>query len=309
MLADAAWVWIPVVLLAALTQTVRNTAQRSLAADTGPVGAALARFLYGLPFAGLAIVALNLAGAASGLPTFSATYFLWLGLGAAVHAGGSALFIAAMRRGSFVVAVTYSKTEVVQVAVFAALLLAELPTALTLVGMVLALTGVTLLYRGEGAAPGSAQARDVLATAVLGIATGGCYAMAAVGYRAAGLELERLGQSPVVVAAWSVCLAQLGQSAAMGAYLALREPQALRAVVRSWRLSFTAGSAGAVASLCWFLAYVLRPATDVRIVGMAEVVFSYFVSHRLLRERTPWRERLAILMVVAGAVCASLGTR
>mgnify|MGYP002143199223 CR=1 FL=1 len=40
-----------------------------------------------------------------------------------------------------------------------------------------------------------------------------------------------------------------------------------------------------MASLCWFLAYVLRPATDVRIVGMAEVVFSYFVSHRLLRER------------------------
>ena len=44
-------------------------------APTGPVGAALARFLYGLPFAGFAIVALNLAGAASGVPTFSLVAF------------------------------------------------------------------------------------------------------------------------------------------------------------------------------------------------------------------------------------------
>ena len=45
------YAWIPIVLWAALAQTARNAAQRSLVAQAGTLGATLARFLYGLPFA------------------------------------------------------------------------------------------------------------------------------------------------------------------------------------------------------------------------------------------------------------------
>ena len=44
-------IWVPVVLFAALAQTVRNAAQRSLTAELGTLPATLARFLFGLPFA------------------------------------------------------------------------------------------------------------------------------------------------------------------------------------------------------------------------------------------------------------------
>ena len=47
------WLWIPIVLWAALAQTARNAAQRSLVAQAGTLGATLARFLYGLPFAAI----------------------------------------------------------------------------------------------------------------------------------------------------------------------------------------------------------------------------------------------------------------
>ena len=46
--AAAPWLWVPVVLFAALAQTVRNTAQRSLTAELGTLPATLVRFLYGL---------------------------------------------------------------------------------------------------------------------------------------------------------------------------------------------------------------------------------------------------------------------
>ena len=47
----ASWAWIPIVVGAALMQTIRNAAQRSLVADLGTLAATLVRFLYGLPFA------------------------------------------------------------------------------------------------------------------------------------------------------------------------------------------------------------------------------------------------------------------
>ena len=44
---DLAWLWVPVVLFAALAQTARNTAQRSLTTELGTLPATLVRFLYG----------------------------------------------------------------------------------------------------------------------------------------------------------------------------------------------------------------------------------------------------------------------
>jgi hypothetical protein len=56
------YLWIPVVLFAAAAQTVRNTARRSLTAQVGTLPATLVRFLYGLPFAALYLLALYLFG-------------------------------------------------------------------------------------------------------------------------------------------------------------------------------------------------------------------------------------------------------
>jgi len=42
------WLWIALSVWAAFAQTLRNTAQRSLTASLGTLGATLVRFLYGL---------------------------------------------------------------------------------------------------------------------------------------------------------------------------------------------------------------------------------------------------------------------
>ena len=61
----AEYVWVLVVLFAAAAQTVRNTAQRSLTAQVGTLPATLVRFLYGLPFAAVYLLALNSFGDAT----------------------------------------------------------------------------------------------------------------------------------------------------------------------------------------------------------------------------------------------------
>lgn len=310
----AAWAWIPIVVWAAFAQTVRNAAQRSLTAEVGTLPATLVRFLYGLPFAALwlaALYAFSGRGAAPvPMPAFHAPYFGWIAAGALAQLAATALLLLAMKERNFIVAVTYSKTEVLQVALFGTLFLGELPGWLSALAMVAATAGVLLLARpakpAADAAPGAPLTRWLGRTALYGLGSGAGFALSSVGYRGAALELG--GLSPWLIGAWGVLWAQALQSLLLGGWLAARNPAGLRAILKAWRLSAMAGAMGALASIGWFTAFSLRPAADVRTLGLVEVIFSYLVSSRLFRERLSGIELAGLALVTAGllVVCAQL---
>ena len=285
MSAAAAWLWVPIVLWAALAQTARNAAQRSLVAQAGTLGATLARFLYGIPFAAAWVLLLHaLPATAAPVPRFGAGYFGWLLLGALGQLAATAFLLAAMKQRNFVVGVAYSKTDALQVALFGALFLRELPGWLDAAG-----DRARHRRRGDAvaaaeerarwrAAPGPARA--ALVRPGLGR-----------GLRAVGRGLPRRGAA----AAGQLALAgrRLGRAAGAGrcrrccwaAGWRCARPAALRATVTAWRVSTVAGATGALASIGWFTAFALTTAANVRTLGMVEVVFSYLVSRRLLREK------------------------
>lgn len=304
--AALAWAWIPIVLWAALAQTARNAAQRSLTAQAGTLGATLVRFLYGLPFAAAWVAVLHaLPATAAPLPSFDAPYFGWLALGAVSQIAATAFLLAAMRERHFVVAVAFSKTEVLQVALFAAVFLEEFPGGLSLAAMGVATAGVVLLSLPAGGAAGVAPAWNAR-IALFGLASGAGFAFSAVGYRGAALQMH--GVSPWLVGAWGVLWAQALQSLLLVGWLAWRSPQSLRAVRKAWRISLLAGGAGALASIGWFTAFALQSAAHVRTLGLVEVFFSYLVSRRLLREQLGVNERIGLALVAVGlvVVCAQL---
>jgi len=298
--ALAATAWIPIVLAAALAQTARNAAQRSLVAQAGTLGATLARFLYGLPFALAWVLVLHaMPATAAAVPSFHAGYFAWLALGAMGQLAATAFLLAAMKQRNFVIGVAYSKTDALQVAVFATLFLHELPGWVTLLAMGLATAGVVLLSwpRAAVAAAGGVPSWAGLA-AVYGLASGAGFALSAVGYRGAALQMP--GVSPWLVGGWGVLWAQALQTLVLGGWLMLRDRAALRAMAAAWRVSVLAGGMGALASVGWFTAFALTSAANVRTLGMVEVVFSYLVSHRLLREKLTGAERAGLLLVLVG---------
>jgi drug/metabolite transporter (DMT)-like permease len=297
--------WIPIVLLAALVQTARNAAQRSLVAKAGTLGATLSRFLYGLPFALAGVVLLHaLPASASAVPRFTPAYFAWLVLGAVGQLAATACMLAAMRQRNFVVGVAFSKTDALQVALFGAVLLGELPGAVALLAIGLATVGVFLL----SLPPRRAATREPVAWSAIayGLASGAFFALAAVGYRGAAVQLP--GTSPWLGGVWGVLIAQAIQTLLLGGWLAWREPAALRAIALDWRIATLAGSMGALASFGWFTAFALTTAANVRTLGLVEVLFSFAVSHRLLREKLAPAERAGLLLVVVGlaVLCASL---
>jgi drug/metabolite transporter (DMT)-like permease len=297
-LSTAAWLWVPIVLWAALAQTARNAAQRSLVAQAGTLGATLSRFLYGIPFAAAWVLLLHgLPATAAPLPPFHAAYFGWLLLGALGQLAATALLLAAMKERNFVVGVAYSKTDALQVALFGTLFLRELPGAMDLVAIALATAGVVMLSLPQKGAAVEGRAWTS-AAAWYGLASGAGFALSAVGYRGAALQLPET--SAWLAGGWGVLLAQSLQTVLLGGWLAWRAPTSLRATVTAWRVSTVAGCMGALASIGWFTAFALTTAANVRALGMVEVVFSYLVSRRLLREKLAPAEQGGLALVVAG---------
>ncbi|MDB5900067.1 MAG: hypothetical protein JWP22_2381 [Ramlibacter sp.] len=297
------WLWVPITLWAALAQTARNAAQRSLVAQAGTLGATLVRFLYGIPFAACWVLLLqSLPATAVAWPRFHLAYFGWLMVGALGQLAATALLLAAMKQRNFVIGVAYSKTDALQVAVFGALFLRELPGGWTLLAIALATSGVILLALPQKKAVDGAAWTG--RAAWFGLASGAGFALSAVGYRGASLQMPEL--SAWQAGAWGVLLAQAIQTVLLGGWLLWRSPDALRAIVTAWRVSTIAGAMGALASIGWFTAFALTTAANVRTLGMVEVVFSYLVSRRFLREKLAPVEQGGLVLVLLGLLALGL---
>lgn len=299
------WLWIPITLWAAFAQTLRNAAQRHLVADLGTLGATLVRFLYGLPFAALWLLIVRSFGNFA-LPAANATFALWVTLGAVSQIVATALLLRVMSERNFTLGVAYSKSEILQVAVFGFVFLGDAVSPVALTAILLGTFGVLLLSPADKARP----IRGLLTgwtsrTALLGLGSGTGFALSAVGFRGAALAL---GDTPFPMAAASTLLvAQLLQTLMLGGWLLVRNRDVVVRVLRAWRASVFAGFMGAAASAGWFTAMAIEPAAHVRTLGLIELLFSYAVSKRIFRERLERRELAGIALLVLGLVVVVLG--
>jgi drug/metabolite transporter (DMT)-like permease len=291
--------WIPITIWAAFAQTVRNAAQRHLTAELGTLGATLVRFLYGLPFAGLWLFAVHLYTGDKAL-SWRGPFIVWLVIGAVSQILATALLLRTMQERNFALGVAYSKTEVIQVAIFALVFLGDPIDLQTAVAVLSGTMGVLLLSPGSGAILTGWTSRSAL----LGLASGMCFAMSAVGYRGAALALDT--PSFLLAAACTLFFAQLLQTILLGGWLLVRSPAVVVRVCRAWRMSLFAGFMGAAASAGWFTAFALEPVAHVRTLGLVELIFSYAVSRRIFRERIERRELGGIALLALGVVIITL---
>jgi drug/metabolite transporter (DMT)-like permease len=179
---------------------------------------------------------------------------------------------------------------------------------LTAAAIVIATAGVMLLSVPAADHPVS----DLIGgwasrTALLGVVSGGAFALSAVGYRAAANVLPSAGF--LLAAAYTLLWAQAVQSVGLGGWLLLQRPQVVVAVLRAWRTSLLAGFMGAAASAGWFTAMAIQPVAHVRTLGLVELLFSYLVSLRIFKERLRPVEVLGIALLVFGLVAITVIAR
>jgi drug/metabolite transporter (DMT)-like permease len=291
-LLESPWLWVLFTVIAAAAQTVRNATQRELTASLGTAGATHVRFLFGLPFA-LVFLAIVLAASGVPLPRPSAGYWPWILQGAVAQIAATALMLAAMSDRSFVVVYAYIKTEPVQAALFGLVFLGDVVTLPMAAAILIATTGVVLMALKPG------TTFDVRAS-LLGIAAGGMFALSAVGYRGAILNLGL--QSYLMAATFTLAVGLVIQCALLSVWLWLRDPKVLTAIMRHWRPSLLAGFLGAFASQFWFLAFALATAASVRTLALVEVLFAQTISSLVFKQSTTPREGVGIVLIVIGVI-------
>ncbi len=299
------WLWIPITIGAALAQTSRNAAQRHLTPVLGTLGATLVRFFYGLPFA---LVWLWVVGALGGLPLprFTAAFVGWIVLSSVTQIAATALLLRVMHERNFALGTAYAKTEVLQVAIFGLLLLGDPVTPGALIAIAFAMPGVMLLAPIDRTRPLRALLSGwTTRPALLGLASGTLFGIAAVGYRGAALALP--DSAFLMAAACTLVSAQALQTVLLGGWLAVRSPDVIARVCREWRGSMFAGLMGAVASACWFTAMAIEPAAHVRTLALVEIFFGYIVAHRFFRERVNRIELTGMVLLVIGLATVTLG--
>jgi len=285
--------WIPVTLVAAAAQTGRNATQRRLTETIGTVGATQVRFLYGFPFALLALAGVSLATGES-VPAPNAAFLSSVLAGATTQILATALMLSAMRERAFSVVTAYTKTEPVQVALFGLLLLGDPLTPMTALAILVATLGVMLM----SVKPGTDLASSGLKPVISGIAAGAFFALAAIGFRGAILALP---EGSFLVRATTTLAWGLGlQTGILLVWLGLFDRRALLASLDVWRSSLGAGFLGALASQFWFIGFALTTAANVRTLALVEVLMAQAVSHRFLAQATTRRELAGMALIVGG---------
>jgi drug/metabolite transporter (DMT)-like permease len=292
--------WILITIGAAGAQTLRNAAQRSLTGSLGTLGATLVRFLYGLPFALLWLVAVGSIWGLD-LPRPNAAFAGWVLMGAVAQILATGLLLRVMAERNFTLGVAYSKSEIIQVAAFGLVFLGDSVSMAATAAIALGTVGVLLLSPAQADRP----LRGLLVgwtarPALLGLASGTGFALAAVGFRGATLALG--DTSFLMAAAYALVAAQCLQTLLLGGWLVLRDATAIMAILRAWRASLVAGFMGAVASGGWFTAMAIEPAAHVRTLGLIELLFSYTVSRRVFRERLTRRELLGVALLALALI-------
>ncbi len=285
--------WVPVTLMAAAAQTARNATQRRLTERIGTAGATQVRFLYGFPFA---VVALPLMSLATGeaAPGPNGAFLSYALTGAVAQILATALMLSAMRERAFSVVTAYTKTEPVQVALFGLLLLGDRLTPVTALAIGVATSGVVLM----SVKPGTNLASSGLRPAASGIAAGAFFALAAIGFRGAILSLE---EGSFLIRASTTLVWGLGlQTAILLVWLGLFDRMALLASLKAWRPSLGAGFLGAFASQCWFVGFALTTAANVRTLALVEVLMAQAVSHRFMAQATSRRELAGMGLILGG---------
>ncbi len=293
---------MPVTIAAATAQVYRNGAQAGLTKTIGMLGATQVRFIFGLPFALLFLTGCLLLTGQS-LPALSVPALGWAALGAVCQIMGTALMLLVMHQRAFGVAYAYIKTEPVLVAVLGVLLLNDhlAPLAWAAVGVVT--LGVLVASVRPGEYRGLLKEGRMIAA---GVASGGLFGLSAIAFRGGIGALE---SGDFLLRALTILAVSLTiQSALLGLWLALRDRAAFTGSLKVWRTSLGVGFVGAFASACWFTAFALTPAANVRTLGLIEMPIAALLAGRLTGKAASRHEvaGLAVVMAGVGLLFASL---
>ena len=190
--------------------------------------------------------------------------------------------------------ITFKKTEVIQTALAGFLILGEGVSMAAVFAIVIGLLGV-LVLSDMPAVSGGVLRRMLNRATGLGLLSGAFFAVSAVCYRGASLEVG--SADPLLRAGVALSFVVLFQVALLGLYLRLRERGEIMRTLAAWRVAGWVGMTSMAGSLSWFTAFTLMNAAYVNALGQVELIFALLASTLFFKEKITAREVFGIALI------------
>lgn len=290
--------WVLVSLGGAFFQNLRSALQKHLTGRLSNSAAAYSRFLYALPFSLVYLGSLRyLSG--NPLPEVNTEFFFYCIAGSIAQVLFTVLLLWMFTFKSFAVGTTFSKLEVVVVALLGVLLLHDKLSLMATIAIAVCATGVVALSVGQsGITVKTLVSRILGRDTAAGLICAFFLGASVVCFRGASLALQH--DVVLISAAFTLTITLTLQTAVMGLWISWKEPRQWHKLLQEWRWATIVGVAGILASICWFTAITMQNAGFVRSVGTIELLFTYFFSTRVFKEKVSRYELAGICLIVTG---------
>jgi drug/metabolite transporter (DMT)-like permease len=294
-------IWLPATLLAGLFQAWRTAVQHRVRRELSVNAAGLVRYLYGCPV-GCLLLAFYLGGSGINRPTVDPAFIPFAAAGGLAQVVATNLLIMAFGYRNYVTGTAYAKTEAVQGAILAMILLGETLSLLTWAGIAVGVGGVIILSTG-GERPRLSQLFQP--AALCGLGAGFLFALTSVLVKFTTRSVQTADK--ILAALTTLAVVLFLQMLMQGAYVVWRERDQVPKIIKSWRVSGQVGILAAVGSAFWFTAFATAPVALVRAVGQVEVIFTLMFGRFYLKEPLSRSELTGLLVVAVGVVLALIG--
>ena len=296
--------WVVFTIAAAATQALRTAVQRRMTAKLGNLGASYIRFSYAFPIAWLFCV-LYSGYSGKALPDLPASFWFWINLAALTQVIFTILLVQLFSHRSFAAAVAFSKTEVLQTAIFEALILGVIVTVQTGVAIALGVFATVLLsFTKANLAVANLRATLFSRQVAIGLAAGAFLGFCTVCYGAALHSM--VGGNVIGNAMYAAAIGTTIQAVCFGIYIFIVRREQFIASFVKWRQCGIAGVWAATTSVCWFAGFALYSVAPVRAVGQIELLFSVGFSVLYFKERVSRVELTAIALLATSIIMVLL---
>ena len=284
-------------VFAAIFQTVRNSFSKSISNIVNPNTVSFARFGFALPFVMVYFLILLYFFDLS-LGDITNKFWLYIATVVFSHTLFNTLLVYLFNLEFFTICVALSKLETIFTAIFGLMIFGVNPSVLGWIAVLGSIIGVLLVSFGKI----KKQIYKIIFSKqiFIGLLIGvfGGIAILFVSHAISSIH----GGDVFLNAAFTLLVVLSLQSFGLLIYILISNKKELMILCTNFKQSFMIGISGALASICWFLAFAILNPAYVKTVGSVEMIFTLLVGYVFFKDRLNVYEYAGIFLIILSAI-------
>ena len=296
--------WIPITLVAALTQTSRTAIQRHMKGQLGDYGASAIRFIYAVPFAWVWFLAVWVFSNQN-IPVFDLEFALWSIVGGVSQIFFTVFLIKLFSYKNFLVGVALSKFEVLLAAIIEASFFSAIISTQFSISIAVGIISMLFLSLRTNIFTWTELRSSLYSkSTILGLLSATSLAVSVVSFRTA---INTFSDTDFVFrASVTAAIVIVGQALGLIVFLYISRRTELKAAFTLWKPGMAAGFLGAVSTAAWFSAFALQRAAPVRAVGQSELLFALAFTVFVFHQRLTKVELVGVFLLIGSILLVIL---